>query len=386
METVKTLVQRYRPEPKLLSLMELFRRMVNRSIAIGLETGRTSLKSLSMVSYSDLGEFKTDSRYRLCAISRAAGILKNYRRLSKRHRVRTPYCRRAGLTICYGLKVNEDDGMLCLPGGFHIPLNKYLLRVLSEPGLRLRSATITESTINIAYTKETPIMECKGLIGVDRNLYNVTAVDNLGNTLVYNTARLVAVNMATRQTVARFKRDDNRIKRRIAGKYGHIRRQRTQWLLHNVSKKLVKHAGANRLGIVQENIKGIRRLNRKGNGQGPYYRERLNSWPFYKLDHQLSYKASWEGLPVTHVNPKGTTSKCSICGDHMVFSKESRMLRCPSCGLSVDRDVNAARNILSSGLRFSLKGLPSEAVRGNPTTMVIPRVDDSQPSHSEAQQ
>ena len=76
----------------------------------------------------------------------------------------------------------------------------------------------------------------------------------------------------------------------------------------------------------------------------------------------------------------GTSSECSVCGDRMVFSKESRMLHCPTCGVHVDRDVNAARNICSAGLRFSLLGLSSEALKGNPPTMVIPGVDDSQPS------
>ena len=386
-ETVKTVVQDYQPEPRILELTELFRRMVNHSIAVGLENGVTSMKMLSLASYHGLKTFKTNSRYRLCAISRAAGILKNYRNLSKRHRVRTPYCRRAGLMICYGLKVN-DDGILCLPGGFHISLNKYVSRVLSQPGLRLHSATLTDSTLSITFSKETPIVECKGMIGVDKNLYNITGVDSLGNTLVYNTARLVAVNTAARQTVARFKRDDKRIRRRIATKYGRIQRHRTQWLLHNISKKLVNHASANSLGIVLENITGIRRLYRKGNGQGTSYRGRLNTWPFHQLDHQVSYKMSWIGLPVIRVNPKGTTSNCSVCGDRMVFSKESRMLRCPSCGYHVDRDVNAPRNILSAGLRlrmsglarFGPKGLSVEAVKGNPTTMVIPGVDDSQPS------
>jgi putative transposase len=108
--------------------------------------------------------------------------------------------------------------------------------------------------------------------------------------------------------------------------------------------------------------------------------------PFHKVDRQIWYKASWVGLPVIRVDPKGTTSRCSVCGDRMVFSKESRMLHCPSCRYNVDRDVHAARNILSAGLRFGLKGLSGEAVKGNPTTTVIPRVDDSQPSQTEAQQ
>jgi hypothetical protein len=187
MYLVKTVVQSYKPEPRLLDLMESFRQMVNHSISLGLETGITSMRSLSTVSYHRLKEFKTDSRYRLCAISRAAGILRNYNNLSKKHRVRTPYCRRAGLTICYGVRVNQV-GELSLPGGFNIPLNKYVLRTLSEPGFKLRSATLTESTLNIAYSKERPTVECRGLIGVDKNLYNITAADSLGNTLVYNTA------------------------------------------------------------------------------------------------------------------------------------------------------------------------------------------------------
>jgi putative transposase len=188
------------------------------------------------------------------------------------------------------------------------------------------------------------------------------------------------VKSAARWTVARFRRDDSRIRRMIAGKYGRIQRNRTQWILHNASKELVDHARTNSLAIALENIKGIRRLYRKGNGQGRDYRGRLNSWSYYELGRQVSYKMSWIGLPVVHLNPKGTTSKCSVCGDRMVFSKESRMLHCPTCGVHVDRDVNAARNICSAGLRFSLLGLSVEALKGNPPTMIIPGVDDSQSS------
>ena len=286
--------------------------------------------------------------------------------------------------MCYGLKIRNNE--LFLPGGFHIPLNNYTLSVLRELGLRIRSVTLTCSRIGLSFSKERQLIDPKGILGIDRNLNNVTAVDSLGNTLVHDLSKVTMIKSSSRKTVARFKRDDCRIRRRIAGKYGRIQRNRTQWLLHNASKKLVDHSRTNSLGIALENIKGMRRLYRKGNGQGAYYRGMLNSWPFYEIDRQVSYKASWEGLPVFHVNSKGTTSKCSVCGGRMVFSKESRMLHCPSCGYHVDRDVNAARNILSAGLRFSPLGLSVEAVKGNPTITVIPGVDDSQSSlTSEAQ-
>ena len=269
------------------------------------------------------------------------------------------------------------------PGGFHIPLNNYTLNVLKQPGIRLRSATLTVSRVCISFSKETSEVNCEGMLGIDRNLNNITAADSFGNIIVNDLSKVTVIKSASRRTIARFKRNDSRIRRQIASKYGRIQTNRTQWLVHNASKEIVGHAKTNRLNIALENIKHIRRLYRKGSGQGHYYRARLNSWPFYEVERQISYKASWEGLSVVHVSPRGTTRKCSICGDHLAFSKQSsRMLGCSSCGNLVDRDVNAARNILykAAGLRFGPKGLSSEAVKGNPTPTVIPGVDVSQPS------
>ncbi len=262
-----------------------------------------------------------------------------------------------------------------MSGGFHIPLNNYVLDVLRQPNIKLRSATLTASKVCISFSKETSTIKCKGMLGIDRNLNNVTAVDSFGNIIIDDLSKVTLIKAASRRTISRFKRNDSRIRRQIASKYGRIQSNRTQWLLHQTSKKIIEHAKTNRLIVVLENIKRIRRLYHKGNGQGRYYRGRLNSWSFYEIERQISYKASWDGLSVVHVSPRGTTSKCSICGDHLAFSKESgRILSCPSCGSRTDRDVNAA------GLRFSLKGLAGEAVKGDPSRPVIPGVDVSQSS------
>jgi len=91
------------------------------------------------------------------------------------------------------------------------------------------------------------------------------------------------------------------IRKALYGKYGMIQKNRVSQLLHNVSKKIVEHAKANRLAITMENIKSIRKLYRAGNGQGNKYRARMNSWSFYELQRQIQYKAQWEEIPVYYV-------------------------------------------------------------------------------------
>lgn len=63
------------------------------------------------------------------------------------------------------------------------------------------------------------------------------------------------------------------------------------------------------MGIILEDLKGIRKLYRKGNGQGSEHRAKMNSWSFYELQRQIEYKARWLGLPVKYVKANGTSSK-----------------------------------------------------------------------------
>jgi putative transposase len=59
----------------------------------------------------------------------------------------------------------------------------------------------------------------------------------------------------------------------------------------------------------------------------------------------LQVKAANAGLMAIAVNPNGTTQNCSSCGTHVPKIIQDRWHSCPSCGLELDRDVNAAINI-----------------------------------------
>jgi putative transposase len=63
----------------------------------------------------------------------------------------------------------------------------------------------------------------------------------------------------------------------------------------------------------------------------------------------LKSKAARAGARVIQVNPSGTSQECSSCGALVPKALSVRIHRC-LCGLVLDRDVNAARNILRRAL------------------------------------
>ena len=63
-----------------------------------------------------------------------------------------------------------------------------------------------------------------------------------------------------------------------------------------------------------------------------------------------SHKAEEAGRTVVFVDPRGTTQMCSGCGEIVPKDLSVRVHSCPHCGLTIDRDFNAARNILARGL------------------------------------
>ncbi len=139
MLAVKSVWQRYAPTRDILGLLEMFRRMVNESIRIGQAYNVYSLRNLSLLSYNQLAQFDSPSCYKLCAISRAAGILAARNKSVKRgFPTKTPYAVRQQLVSCYGFKRNNEGLEIPVSRGkrLSIPLTKHTLDVISQPGSR----------------------------------------------------------------------------------------------------------------------------------------------------------------------------------------------------------------------------------------------------------
>ena len=74
----------------------------------------------------------------------------------------------------------------------------------------------------------------------------------------------------------------------------------------------------------------------------------------YELTRQLEYKAKWNGRKYIKIDTFYASSQlCSVCGYQNPDTKDLsvRTWICPKCGAEHDRDINAAKNILTEGLR-----------------------------------
>ena len=388
MRVVKSVRQYYSPTKETHGLLEDFRLMVNDCVRIGLKENITSMRRLCLASYRALAEHPAVTYYRLTAISRAAGVLRSYRKSLRRNsQMKIPHAKKLMLTDCYGFRI--QDGRLRLTLKTHeytyIDLNPYTLAAIK--GYTVRSVTLTPTVLSIAYSKEVEETETKlsGAIGIDRNLDNITVASSDATIQRFELSKSAEIKRVYREVKSRFKRNDVRIRRKVFAKYGTLQRNRTDWILNNCSSLIVKQAKAKRFGIAMENLKGLRRLYRRGNGQGGNYRARLNSWSYFELQRQIEYKARWEGIPLVYVSARGTSVTCSTCGSR-TYPNEQRGLYCAKCGTTVDRDVNAARNILAKGaLRFGANGPPGEAMvaeREQKKATLIRTVDGGKSVHA----
>ena len=84
MRVLSSVSQPFVADERLSSTMDTFRQMLNECIRVGLAENKTSFMSLRYACYLKLKDYKIASAYKNNAISRASGILSNYKKLLKK--------------------------------------------------------------------------------------------------------------------------------------------------------------------------------------------------------------------------------------------------------------------------------------------------------------
>ena len=132
-------------------------------------------------------------------------------------------------------------------------------------------------------------------------------------------------------------------KKKIALCHEKIRNIRKDYL-HKVSHEIISENQV----IVSEN------LQIKNMVKNHHLAKAISDVSWYELTRQLEYKAKWNGRKYIKIDTFYASSQlCSVCGYQNPDIKDLsvRTWICPKCRAEHDRDINAAKNILTEGLR-----------------------------------
>jgi putative transposase len=129
---------------------------------------------------------------------------------------------------------------------------------------------------------------------------------------------------------AKQRRKVNRLHARVAN----LRREHR----HKVSNDLISRYG--RIAVESLNVQGMIRNHRLARA--------ISDVAWSSFVEVLSRKAENAGGEVRQVSPNHTSQICSACGQNVPKTLAVRVHRC-ECGLAMDRDQNAALNILERG-------------------------------------
>lgn len=115
--------------------------------------------------------------------------------------------------------------------------------------------------------------------------------------------------------------------------------------LHKLVNKLIQKYDT----ISVENL-NVKRMLKKNPKFSNNFREAIVANGWSNFINMLQYKAVMAGKRVVLVDPKYTSQDCSRCGQRKKIELAERSYYCEVCGLLMDRDLNAAHNILRVGL------------------------------------
>ena len=190
----------------------------------------------------------------------------------------------------------------------------------------------------IVFQKDVPEFEESGnpvILGIDRGVNKIAVCSD---NKFYNRAAVAHRYQRLRRELQKCgSKSAKRHLRKMASKENRFRRDAN----HCITKKIVESLPENSI-IVLEDLKYIRKRVKLHKHQ----RRKVHAWSFYQFEQFLTYKADAKSIKVDHVDARYTSQKCSRCGYISRSNRTSQaVFKCTQCGLSLNADLNASRNI-----------------------------------------
>ena len=221
----------------------------------------------------------------------------------------------------------------------------------------IKSITVSSTTDNKYYvsllveTEIETLKPTKKMIGLDLGLKDLI-VDSNGKKYKnhkYLTRSQTKLAKEQRKLSKMVKGSNNRNKQRIkiARLHKKIQNQRNDYL-HKLSRQIIDENQV----ICLEDLKVKDMMNDSKLARN------ISDVSWSRLVSMLIYKANWYGRTIVKVPTDYPSSQlCSTCGykNSITKSLNIRKWTCPECGTVHDRDINAAKNILSKGIEMLTK-------------------------------
>lgn len=137
----------------------------------------------------------------------------------------------------------------------------------------------------------------------------------------------------------------NKARVKVAKLQKHISNQRNDFL-HKLTTNIVKNFDV--ISIEDLDVKSMRETDSNTRNK------RVGDVSWSEFRRMLTYKCEWYGKTLSVIDRYFPSSQiCHCCGHRdSKKSEDVRIWSCPACNSELDRDVNAAINILNEGLRL----------------------------------
>ena len=250
------------------------------------------------------------------------------------------------------IKISSNNRYISIPKCSRIRIKMHRTFIGTIKSITVSRTTDNKYYMSLLVEEESKPMEPRDkMIGLDLGLKSLI-VDSNGHKYKnhkYLTKSQKKLAREQRKLSKMMKGSNNRNKQRIkvAKLHKHIQNQRNDYL-HKLSKSIIDENQV----ICIEDLKVIDMEHKNKLARN------ISDASWSRLVTMLIYKANWYGRKIIKVPSTYPSSQlCSICSYKNSITKDLaiRKWTCPKCGSIHDRDINAAKNILSKGIEILTK-------------------------------
>ena len=244
---------------------------------------------------------------------------------------------------------NNRLKILKFPEGIKVKVHREILGTIKNATIKLNPSGKYYVSLTVEYDNQIPAkprVDHSSATGVDLGIKTYATLSD--GTKIFYSMYLEKNLVKLKELRAKFRKSKSkRVRLYIAKLHEKIANQRLDFI-HKLTKELVTKYES--IAIEDLDVQGMLQNSNSGLSR------RISDCSWYAFKQLLTYKAEQYGCNLVVIPSNFPSSKsCSNCGSiNNNLKLTDREYICPNCGLTLDRDYNAAINIFKQGFGTNL--------------------------------